>query len=112
MITFADGTAMNSLLQLKRMPIFLRVVRDTVTDKIDALDQLEDEAKPTEYLTAYLLDQKTAGHYHVHRKGGGGFYPSGTYHRIEHQPSQETMRDNDAWTLWVEKQAEILKLKP
>lgn len=46
MTTFTDGPAAETVLELRRAPKFLRVVRDA-DGTVDALDQLNDTPKPS-----------------------------------------------------------------
>lgn len=50
MIEFLDGPAGNKTLELRRAPVYLRVVIDA-DGNIDALDQLDDRPKEDERIT-------------------------------------------------------------
>ena len=50
---FIDGPAKGVVLDLERTPHYLRVVHDSETWQWDALDQLDDEPKPTETIFVY-----------------------------------------------------------
>lgn len=111
MTRFLDGPAIGQTLMLKRTVVFLRVTAQILPEsgKVknwDALDQWEDTPNPDERLYAYKL-VRNVGTAHVNMgRGRGGFYPINEYSFVEHQPSQEVMRDNDKWTFWVQSQAQ------
>lgn len=100
MTTFQDGPAAGQKLMLKRAVMFLRVTYES--GKWDALDQLTDKAKETEELFAYRI-VGVPGHCHIRASGGrSGFYVMATYKLVEPQPTDAQMRDNEAWSKWVE----------
>lgn len=107
MLTFLDGPASpgaNGLL-IRRTPVFLRVTRDG-KGVWDALDQVNDFARPGETLYAYRLVE-TRGHVHIRRQRGGGCFAIATYRFIDPQPNDATLRSNMAWRAWcLEKQKE------
>lgn len=57
MITFLDGPAAGTKLSLHRAPIFLRVVIDRETGRVDALDQLNDVPKKSEAVHVYYCPE-------------------------------------------------------
>lgn len=119
MTKFLDGPAIGQTLMLKRAPIFLRVTVATLAEsgreRVDALDQLEDNALPDETLHCYVMS-KYLGSCHIKRSGGGGFYQMAEYKLRDPQPTDADMRSNEAWATWCEsqpdKEALLKKLQP
>lgn len=98
MTTFEDGPAQGKTLLLHRAVMFLRVTEEN--GEFDALDQREDEPKPTENLYAYVIAREP-GMCHINRGGGkGGFYVLAHYKFATEQPDDATMRDFDKWSKW------------
>ena len=105
MTTFKDGPAKGQNLSLKRAPVFLRVTYDVTTRKWDALDQLEDNAKVSEQVFAYVMTGPP-GSIHIHATGGrGGFYPVAEYQLCPQQPTHFQLRSNTAWGEWANSQS-------
>ncbi len=101
MTKFTDGPAAGLVLSLRRAPIFIRVVVDQ-RGEMDALDQLDDTAKPGEKIYAYELAEKSPGHVHLNRGGGkSGYYAMATYRFLPEQPRDDEMRTTDAWRAWT-----------
>ena len=99
MTRFLDGPAAGLSLSLRRAPLYLRAACSR--GHWDALDQLGDEPRPTERLTAY----KRVGavdrlHLKCQARNGSGWYESATYAVAHDQPDQETMRDSASWREW------------
>lgn len=98
MTTFIDGPAKGQTLQLRRAPIFLRVVWDG--SKWDALDQLDDKMLAHEKGYAYQLSERP-GAMHINyggkRRNESGFYPMSKYKLCPRQPLQSIMRVNTTW---------------
>lgn len=110
MILFVDGPVMLRHLELQRAPLYLRVVcrphmgGDEMI--VDALDQLEDQASPEEYIHVYLrigppgviyvdgTDPKTRRRY-------GRRLLSARYMHYDKQPEQSLLADNKLWREWV-----------
>lgn len=104
MTTFENGPAQGQTLELRRSPRFLRVCRSPDL-KFDALDQVDDQAKPEEALIPYEIVGKPT-HGFVRRSGGGGGAVSfATYRWIPDGPDDATMRDNDRWRAWCVERA-------
>jgi hypothetical protein len=101
MTTFQDGPAKGKTLMLRRAPRFLRVVEKN--GKFDALDQLDDKPEPGENLFAYEITGRP-GMMHIHKRGGGGWYPIANYRFIEPQPTDAEMRTIEAWHSWCMKE--------
>lgn len=105
-VTFLDGPA-DAVLQLRRAPMYLRVVISP-DGEVDALDQLHDKPKKSEKIYAYRLRGK-AGSYHLLVRGPnarslGGWWASGEYDLCDPQPTDEIMRDNAQWQQWATEQ--------
>lgn len=111
MTSFVDGPAMGiDPLMLRRSPVLLRVVRGP-DGEWDALDCLDDEAGLGEELFLYILSEKPSPMHILFigkDPGACGWYPISTYKFSPEQPSQETMRDFDAWGAWCEANRERL----
>ena len=101
---FLDGPACGTILALKRAPLFLRVVIDA-DGTVDALDQLDDEPKPTEGIFVYIRDGKPST-YHVlcTPRRLSGWHLDADYRLYAEQPGDEETRDNHAWRKWAAKQ--------
>jgi len=119
MVTFTDGPAASTVLQLRRAPPFLRVVRPPGDapgeEEWDALDQPEDEPRPDETVFAYRRVGKAGSvHLCVRGKGRGrsGWYATGEYAFVEPQPDEATLRETAAWRAWCESQAAKQKENP
>jgi len=107
MTTFTDGPAAGTVLELRRAPKFLRVVRDA-DGTVDALDQLNDTPKPSETILAYRL-VKHLGTVHLNRRDRHGRHTGGTlqfatYALIVPQPDDSDMRLNARWQMWAMEQ--------
>lgn len=100
MITFADGPAKGAALELRRAPLFLRVVQSA--DGIDALDQLDDVARPEERIFVYVRTGQ-ASRVHVCRSPRrlSGWFFSAEYRLHQTQPDDAILRDFDRWSSWV-----------
>lgn len=99
MTTFSDGPAKGQHLNLKRTPIYLRVVEENGT--WDALNEVEDEPKPSETVHVYLMS-KHLGTCHINAgRGRGGFYNIVEYRHLDVQVPQQILRNGDQWTKWV-----------
>lgn len=97
MTTFIDGPAKGQNLMLRAAPKLIRVTRDTVTGKFDALDMADDTPTKLEELHAYALSEYQ-GMMHVNRgRKGGGFYTIARYHLLPAQPTDSVMRSTELW---------------
>lgn len=101
MTRFVDGPAKGKTLMLKRAPVFLRVVQNSKTGAIDALDQEHDVAGPDENLFAYQLTAMPARAF-IDGPKISGCYPIASYQLVERPPTTNEMRSNAGWILWVE----------
>jgi hypothetical protein len=111
MTTFEDGPAKGRVLQLRRAPVFLRVVESpgpVGTIRWDALDQPCDTPQRDEKLHAYCVAE-VPGWCHVRASGGkGGVYPFAKYRLCATQPDDAVMRDRSQWTEWCKTQLHTL----
>lgn len=102
MIRLIDGPVAGTYM-VKRAPLFLRAVEDTVTGGKDVLDQLDDEPKATEQVFVYKL-QGEAGWVHLNFGGGkGGYYATGKYKYLE---DGQALRETEAWRRYCVSQLE------
>jgi len=102
MITFHDGPAKGASLLLQRAPDLLRVVIDQ-DGTIDALDQVDDEPKPTESIYVYRIVGKASAGFMCRRgRGGRGCqrFACATYKLSESQPEPLVARDAEKWREW------------
>lgn len=114
MIRFLDGPANGTVLELRRAPLFLRVVIEGET--VDALDLVTDTPKPIESIHVYHRQGK-AGAYHLLVRGPnarrkGGWWASGDYALYETQPEDAILRKTASWQEWCQKELEKLIAKP
>jgi hypothetical protein len=111
MITFLDGPAAGTTLQLRRLPKLLRVVIDG-TD-VDALDQLEDKPKARESVYVYVRrDDMPISKYHLYCGSSSkrsGWYYTASYSFLAEQPQDADMRTTAAWQKWADSQFEAIK---
>lgn len=110
MTTFIDGPAANVRLQLHRAPMVLRAVRDT-QGQWDALDQLDDQADPDEFVVVYVV-ASVPTNYHLRcsrASGGSGWYQAADYREWPKQPPQDVLKDNQQWRAWCEHYREEIK---
>lgn len=111
MIRFLNGPAKGVRLELRRAPVFLRVVFNSgrEQDQFDALDQLDDTPEPDEQIWVYRRIGK-AGTLHVlyTEKGRrrGKWLATGDYGLCREQPAEEIMRDKEKWQAWCTEQWE------
>ncbi len=99
MTRFLDGPAKGQHFMIRRTPIFVRVTEEN--GKWDILNNAGDAPRKTETPHAYVLTEKP-GMCCIRASGGrGGIYQSGTYRHCQPQPTEATMRDEKAWSKWV-----------
>lgn len=109
MIKFLDGHAEGQVLELRRLPMFLRVVRSR-GGNWDALDQLDDEPKASETIFVYKRrDDLPISKIHVCRspRSKSGWLVSASYSVLPEQPGDEDVRSTAAWRPWVEERPEV-----
>lgn len=109
---FSDNGVSCPSLQLRRAPMFLRVVYDRKAKAWDALDQLDDEPKEDELIFAF---QKTDnGTVHVDKvvKGRrvGEWHHTAHYDLVQDQPDDYVMRDSKSWQEWALAESERVNL--
>ncbi|HEX8914395.1 MAG TPA: hypothetical protein VF796_18755 [Humisphaera sp.] len=112
MITFTDGPAAGVELSLARQPLLLRVVR-SAGGEWDALDQLDDVARPRERIFLYRLTAPAQFHGWIDFRTPGGFrrgqrLVSAAYAAVPDPPADAVLRDNAAWAAWCEANRERL----
>jgi hypothetical protein len=103
MTSFQDGPAQGQVLELRRSPVFLRVVTNGVGGW-DALDQLDDKPSEDETIYVYeLVGEPGRAHINAGRRAGGCRWVSiATYKLLEgEQPSDGVVRDAGAWRSWA-----------
>jgi hypothetical protein len=98
------GVQFGPTLHLKRTPLYLRFVysgRDCKT--LDALDQLDDEAKDSEDIIVARCVRH--GNVHVDRtvngRRVGEWFTQAEYEPIEPQPQRNDVALKDDWAKWV-----------
>lgn len=117
MTRFTNGPAANSILELERSPLFLRVVIATSADgkpNVDALDKLDDTPKPDEAIHAYfrVADDGWMHLCYTEKKTGrrrGRTVRSATYALYSNQPPDDVMRLTERWREWCGLQMQILQ---
>lgn len=105
MVSFLDGPAKGVVLQLRRVPMLLRVVQDR-GGAWDALDQLDDEPRRGESIHVYRRrDDLQVGKYHLltsrPRRAGSGWYWMASYCVLPEQPTDDQVRNTAAWQSWA-----------
>lgn len=102
MVRFDHGPAANKTLALHRAPVLLRVVMGP-RGKLDALDQVDDEAQETESIHVYRRVWN-GGNVHVlmRPRAGSGWFAMARYVHLE-LPEQEAeaLRDRERWQHWA-----------
>jgi len=97
-------------LNLERTPLYLRfTVKGADFKTLDALDQLDDAARPEEtIIPAKWLHSETV-HLDGVRDGKrfGEWHKTAEYETVECELSQEQLRDNQQWREWCTKQAKV-----
>ena len=109
MITFRDGPAAGVELRLARVPVLLRVAfnplrrTDAEAAGWDALDQVDDEAKPHEVLYVYRrCTAVTTMHVSCRPRSASGTYNRAAFTLHNVQPDQATLHDKAAWAAWCD----------
>lgn len=99
MTRFVSGPATGIVLDLRRSPLFLRVVQSP-DGSWDALDQPDDSPGDTESITVYHRTEKPAWIHVYFSDGGvrkGRWIVSVRYEVHEVQPADGVLRDRTAW---------------
>jgi hypothetical protein len=120
MTRFTDGPAINTILDLERSPLFLRVVVATSADgvqTVDALDKLDDVPHKDEAIHAYfkVADDGWMHLSYTEKKTGrrrGRTVKSATYTLYSNQPTDDVMRLAEKWREWCGLQMQILGSQP
>lgn len=102
MIRFLNGPAANQTLALRCAPVMLRVVcgRDGTWD---ALDQLDDVARPSEAIHVYKLTRPpTVVFVRASSRSMSGAFAMAAYRHFTEQLDDATVRDNASWDAWCD----------
>lgn len=111
MIRFLDGPAAGLVLELKRAPPLLRVVRDPA-GAFDALDQLDDAPRPDESVTVYRrVGRPGSVHVDYCRPRRGVWYLTAAYEVCPDQPGDADARDTTRWREWARRQQQREKVQ-
>lgn len=112
MTRFIDGPAAGQILNIKRLPLMLRVVQDSLTGEWDALDQLADVPNPSERIYVYRLDgQPSVAFVDFRGKSGrreGCRMLIGKYRLWPVQPAEDVLRSIPDWQAWCYANAEAI----
>lgn len=106
MIRFCGGPAHGKCLDLRRAPLFLRVVIDK-DGTVDALDQVADEPSPTETTHVYVRNGDVGRGLACTRGKGCIPFVTAEYHYSPDQPTDEEIRDNARWQAWAGQMAAV-----
>lgn len=111
MTKFIDGPVAGKVLALRRAPFFLRVVQSITHGEIDALDQVDDQPRPSESIFVYRQTKNSGGAFICTRGSKAGRNASGYFPLVEYcmnpmQPCDEVLRDNGKWQEWCLSQPE------
>lgn len=98
---FIDGPAAGIVLQLRRSPLFLRVVHSDANGW-DGLDQHDDKPADNEDVHTYVRrGQPVRYHLNTGKRSGSGFFEMADYQIYRHQPPPEVVRNTLAWRQWT-----------
>ncbi len=106
MIRLINGPHAGTKLNLARAPFLLRVVQDQAGN-IDALDKVEDTARPGEAFTIYRRMTKPMI-VHLDRRDPktgrrqGLWFAAADYRLALVQPDPATAADNQRWQAWAQ----------
>jgi hypothetical protein len=103
MIRFADGPAAEQLLMLRRAPLYMRVVFNTLKQEWDALDQLVDKPDPGDAIFVYRrVGEPSHAFIDWTEKGRrcGGCFASASYSYVAEQPDEAVVRNTEKWRDW------------
>ena len=106
MIEFIDGPAAGQALNLRRAPLYLRVVVSRA-GVWDALDMPEDAPKPREAVHVYRRVGDVSRVHLLGQIGGrkqGWWMVSAKYEFCAEQPADDVARDNARWAAWATEQ--------
>lgn len=101
-----DGPAAGLGLDLRRAPLYLRLVREG--DKWDALDQLDDEARDNETIHVYEAATQPSSVFACGRGRGaaGGRYEYAVYRHVDVDVEALGLREADTWRAWANARGE------
>ncbi len=106
MVTFTNGPAKGSPLELRRAPLFLRVVIGP-RGKVDALDQLDDTPNDNETVHIYKRTSGVAVMFACGRGGCRGTVAADYEHYLPVFGPTCDFRNTDDWQAWCTKQNEL-----
>lgn len=117
MIVLRGGRADGLRLNLRRAPLYLRVVMSRLTGEWDALDQLGDKPHAKELVYVYrLVEDRGSVHFlyagrHRHKSG---WHANAVYEPVAEPPDDATARDTTAWRAWcrAEQQRDKTRQQP
>ena len=102
MITFEDGPAAGAVLDLRRAPVFLRVVIDRKTNEVDALDLVNDLPTLGEDVHVYRrIGKAEAYHLKCSPPAASGMRSRAKYQLYDEQPADHVGRSRRSWEEWV-----------
>ena len=102
MITFVDGPAAGTVLDLERAPVFLRVVIDRQTGAVDAVDQVGDRPRLGEDVHVYRrVGQAERYHLKCSKPAESGWRSKANYQLHDEQPADHVARDRESWEEWA-----------
>lgn len=120
-VHLVDGPAAGTHLALRRAPVFLRIVIDRRSGKVDALDELDDTPREGEGLHVYQGDRDTLFAFRSDvyvctsdKRGSltAAGLAKGTYRHLA-DVDGEQLRDTAAWRAWVlERVATVERREP
>ena len=100
MVRLIDGPAADVELELRRAPEFLRVVIN-FNAEVDALDQLDDEPKPSEKIYVYRLTGEPSHGIACSRGKGCKPFVAADYSLYRQQPPDWIVRNQENWRRWA-----------
>lgn len=105
--TFMDGPAAGLGLDMRRAPLYLRLVQDA-SGKWDALDQLDDEPRDGETIHVYEAATPPSAVFACGRGrgAGGGRYEYAVYRHVDVDVEALGLRDTDTWRAWANARGE------
>lgn len=109
MTTFDDGPAQGQTLEHGRHPYFLRVTKNRLSGAWDVLDQLHDRPTADEEIHVYRRVGQPLRGFWDGTKGGkrtGGIFVAARYRYHLPQPTDDQIRETDAWRSWTQSETE------
>jgi hypothetical protein len=102
---FVDGPAAGKRLDLRRAPLYLRVVIDA-DGGVDALDLLDDTPDPGEAIYVYRMSANLGSGIACTRGKGCRPFNMSEYKLHGQQPPDDVARDFEKWRGWTAAQFE------